>query len=136
MVYKTRPVLALGLGLHSSYDDASFLALIVNRVLDGANKLAFLLNGLLRTSFHHLCEYVTDYGNDEIQKYHRVNQHKNDPDYPGHIKRWRSHSFVSARLKVSEGSAKHVEEILHRNEVEIKIVIGRVVLRYWQSQCK
>jgi hypothetical protein len=29
-----------------------------------------------------------------------------------------------------------VEEILHRNEVEIKIVVGRVVLRYWQSQCK
>lgn len=85
LVDKTCPVVTIGLGLFSSNDDARFNTLIVERVLNLANKSAFHLNGLLRTGLHHLCKYVTNNGNYEIQKNNRVNKHKNDPNDPGNI---------------------------------------------------
>ena len=87
LVDETSPILDLGLSFHSSHDDARGKALLVNRLVDVADKLTFLLNGLLRTGFHNLGKHITDNGYDEIQKYDGVNQHENDPDYPAQVQR-------------------------------------------------
>lgn len=136
LVDETSPILGLGLSFHSSQDDARGKALPVNRLVNVANELTFLLNGLLRAGFHHLGKNITDNGYDEIQKYDGVNQHKDNPDYPAHVQRRWLHSFVATRLEVSKGSAKDVQEIYFSIPVQVEIVVGRVVLCCWRIQSK